>query len=190
MIHKQACPSDAELVRFSHRDPPARAFAVRIGESAFAAAPVATAERNAAESQSQETDPSPRFDADAKARILTVLIVEDDALVRTLFRRILLAQGFSVLEAEDGRTALRIAADHGAAIQLLVTDLHLPNLSGLEVARRTTRLHPECKVLLVSGYADDAMDAAETVETRYPLLLKPFTADAFVKQIDTILGRG
>lgn len=127
------------------------------------------------------------------AQIRTILLVEDDQLVRTLVCRILCSQKFQVIEADDGKEAVEKAERHAEPIDLIIADLNLPTLGGLEVVRRVNRMHPESKVLLVSGYADDAEEQSETVETvhsRYPLLLKPFTVDTLLDRIRGILGRG
>lgn len=188
MIDSQALPSNAGLVCPVRPELPARADSILGGKSARIGAPVATCEGDASQPPKQETSACPRLQRDVKAQAVTVFLVEDDTLVRALFRRILLGRGYSVLEAEDGKKALQVADGYAGAIHLLIADLHLPSLNGLEVARRIRRRHPECKVLIVSGYADDMIDSAETVDTLYSLLLKPFTADTFLERIDAILG--
>jgi PAS domain S-box-containing protein len=95
----------------------------------------------------------------------TILLVEDDCSLRELGREILGEQGYSVLEASAGKMALEQAAEHGGPIHLLLTDLVMPGMSGRELAERVTALHPEARVLYMSGYTDDALGRQGTLAT-------------------------
>jgi CheY-like chemotaxis protein len=108
----------------------------------------------------------------------TILIVEDDNSVRSLLREVLLRQGYAVLEASDGPTALDLAASHAGPIQLLVCDCVLPHVSGAELAARLRERYPALRVLYVSGYpAADAV-AAGGIDPGAPFLQKPFRPSA------------
>lgn len=120
----------------------------------------------------------------------TILLVEDDDLVRAVFRRILHSFGYFVIEATDGAEALTLARNFTPPIHLLVADMNLPQVGGLEVARRLGELHPESKVLLVSGFSEEMSPDLQEGPSGFPLLLKPFTADTFLQHVRSILGRG
>jgi signal transduction histidine kinase len=113
----------------------------------------------------------------------TVLLVEDDAAVRTSMARLLMATGYRVLQAHDGAHALRVAKSHSQPIQLLLTDMVMPRMNGAESARQIRRLHPETKVLFVSGYPAKAR--AEV--TGHPLLYKPFSRAVLARKVREML---
>ncbi len=117
----------------------------------------------------------------------TVLLVEDEDAVRRVLRKELERHGYVVLEAAGGEEALQIAASHGQRIQLLVTDVVMPLMSGPDLARRLTATHPRMKVLYVSGYADDAIVRQGTVEPGTPILEKPFAAGALAEKVREVL---
>ena len=107
---------------------------------------------------------------------ITILLVEDDSDLRYLERTALEMDGYTVLAAHDGPTALRLADEHGGPIGLLITDLIMPGIGGHGIARRLRETRPTLKVLYVSGYADQkTLDAHDP---GVPLLRKPFTLDA------------
>ena len=85
----------------------------------------------------------------------TILLVEDEPAVRRVAVRLLAAQGYHLLEAENGVEAARISAEHEGIIHLLLTDVVLPGIGGREVAEQTRAQRPDIKVLFASGYTDD-----------------------------------
>jgi signal transduction histidine kinase/CheY-like chemotaxis protein len=91
----------------------------------------------------------------------TILLAEDDETLRTLTARILVAQGYRVLEASDGVEALKVAEKHGGAVDLLTTDMVMPSMGGHDLANELTARRPGMKVLFVSGYTDDAVGRGE-----------------------------
>jgi len=105
-----------------------------------------------------------------------VLLVEDDEGVRALGRRILERYGYTVLEARDGHDALRIAGQYPQRIDVLVTDMVMPELSGREVYQRLSPARPGLRVLYVSGYTDDDIVRRGLIEATAAFLQKPFTA--------------
>jgi PAS domain S-box-containing protein len=117
----------------------------------------------------------------------TVLIVEDEGAVRSLVRGVLEENGYTVLEAGGGEEALVISARHAGRIDLILTDVVMPHMSGRELAERLASLRPEAKVLYMSGYTDDAIvrHGALAVGTAY--LQKPFTPSALVCKIREVL---
>src|SRR5207245_4874871 len=87
----------------------------------------------------------------------TILLVEDQEEVRRLVRRVLEARGYTVLVAASGAEALQVAATHAGPIQLLVTDVIMPAMSGREVGLLVAAASPDAKVLYLSGYADESI---------------------------------
>ena len=123
-----------------------------------------------------EPAPDPR----AAAVTGTVLVVEDEASVRRLTLRTLEAAGFRVLEAEDGGQGLRLA--QGAELDLVVTDIVMPGMSGIELAERLAVSHPGVPVLFVSGYADEAAESRGVGAAGRELLGKPFRPRQLVER--------
>ncbi len=105
----------------------------------------------------------------------TILLVEDEKGVRELAREYLHTCGYKVIEAEDGHTALELAAMHAGTIHLLMTDVVMPGISGRELAERVKALRPGVKVLFMSGYTDQSVVRHGILETDAVLLQKPFT---------------
>jgi len=116
-----------------------------------------------------------------------VLLVEDEAGVRDLAREYLQMSGYSVIVAEDGHTALELAAMHAGQIHLLMTDVVMPGIGGRELAERVTKLRPEIKVLYMSGYTDQAITQHGVLGQDAALLQKPFTLAALASKLREIL---
>ncbi|HET9985649.1 MAG TPA: PAS domain S-box protein [Longimicrobiales bacterium] len=118
----------------------------------------------------------------------TILLVEDDAAVRRLARRILDGAGYRVLEAAGGAEAIRLTLDAAAPrIDLLLTDLVMPQMSGVELARRLTRRQPDLKVLFMSGYAADTIERQGALGPDTPFLEKPFTPPGLTRAVREVL---
>jgi PAS domain S-box-containing protein len=117
----------------------------------------------------------------------TVLLAEDEAAVRTLGRHALRAAGYTVLEAAGGAEALRLAGGYLRPIHLLVTDLVMPGVGGRELAVRLAAVHPEARVLYVSGYTDDAVVRHGVREGQAPFLPKPFTPADLARKVREVL---
>ncbi|HEU4641136.1 MAG TPA: PAS domain S-box protein [Gemmatimonadaceae bacterium] len=117
----------------------------------------------------------------------TVLLVEDEDSVRTLTRRILEAQGYTVLDASDGLSALGRAAAHAGPIDLLLTDVVMPDMSGSALAEQLAASRPELRVLYMSGYTDDEIVRRGFPESETRFLQKPFTADALADALRAVL---
>jgi CheY-like chemotaxis protein len=117
----------------------------------------------------------------------TVLLVEDDDSVRALTRRVLHRQGYQVLEARNGVEALRIAEPPGRVIDLVISDVVMPELGGRQLAERLRTIRPEVPVLLMSGYTDDAIVRLGIEESGEAFLPKPFTNEALARKVRAML---
>jgi CheY-like chemotaxis protein len=123
----------------------------------------------------------------------TVLVVDDEADVCELARDCLVAAGYRVLEARDGEEALRIAEGHPEPIHLLLTDVMMPRLNGVELAGRLTRQRPDMKVLYMSGFAVVGAQTEQLsgpgLQPGDPILPKPFSTEALIRKIREVLDR-
>ena len=111
------------------------------------------------------------------------MIVEDEAGIRALVRKILKREGYEVLEAGNAEDALAMVAAQGTEVRLLLTDVVLPGMGGRELAQKMIASVPGVKVLYVSGYSDDE----DVLAARFPpgarFLQKPFTLSALVGKV-------
>jgi CheY-like chemotaxis protein len=117
----------------------------------------------------------------------TVLLVEDESAVRRLGCRILERRGYTVIEAESGAGALQIFERMAPAISLIVTDVVMPGMSGVELARRLRLMKPSLRVLFTSGYTADEIQRHGPLDAGTGFLAKPFTPDALVGKVREIL---
>jgi len=117
----------------------------------------------------------------------TVLLAEDDPMLRPLAKTLLQKLGYTVLEAENADQAVALAAAHPAPIHLLVADVVMPGASGRELARRLAASRPDMKVLYVSGYTDDAIVHHGMLEPGLSFLQKPFTPAALARKVRDVL---
>jgi PAS domain S-box-containing protein len=118
--------------------------------------------------------------------IETILLAEDATAVRMAARQILERCGYSVLEAANGTDALTIA-QNGAVIDLLLTDVVMPEMSGRELVDRFARLRPNTKVLFMSGYTDDAIVRHGVLRPGTAYLQKPFSPDTLARKVRDVL---
>jgi PAS domain S-box-containing protein len=117
----------------------------------------------------------------------TILFVEDEESVRELVSEYLSARGYRVLEASDGLQALDLAEKHNGAIQLLITDVVMPRLSGRELATRLAAKRPGMKVLYISGYTDDSIFRHGVLEGGMAFLQKPFNLKSIAQKVREVL---
>jgi two-component system, cell cycle sensor histidine kinase and response regulator CckA len=117
----------------------------------------------------------------------TILLAEDDPSVREIVRAMLSKKGYAVLCASDGEQAIDMASKHDGTIDLLLTDVVLPGLSGREVAERLNADRPELRVLYMSGYTDDAILRRGVLTQRSSLIQKPFSAADLMNRVGELL---
>jgi PAS domain S-box-containing protein len=118
----------------------------------------------------------------------TILLVEDDEIMRGLTRKLLEEHGYTVIEADDGKSALEWVESHPDPIGLLLTDVVMRRISGPELAERLSTSHPTLKVVYMSGYTGELMANREVLKSGVTLLEKPFSRTALLKTIHTTLG--
>jgi PAS domain S-box-containing protein len=119
----------------------------------------------------------------------TVLLVEDEAGVRLLSKRILENAGYRVLEATNGDDAEKVFAQHADSIDLLVTDVVMPGCGGPELLSRLQHRAPAVRVLYMSGYTEQSAAQRAGIDRGAPFVQKPFTAAEFVRQVRGVLDR-
>ena len=119
----------------------------------------------------------------------TVLLVEDEDLVRGLARRVLQQQGYEVLEAPEAPVALALCSRHAGRIDLLLTDVVMPKMSGRQLATELAPLRPEMRVLYTSGYNEEAIGRRGVTDLGGAFLSKPFTPAALVRKVREVLDQ-
>lgn len=128
-----------------------------------------------------EATPPPRRHAPVRAGHETLLFVEDDDLVRQLAVTELSSHGYRLIVASNGEEALKAATGHEGDIHLLITDVIMPRMGGIELAREFRKLRPRAPVLYLSGYTDEALKDATH------LLRKPFAHEALLARVRSLL---
>ena len=118
----------------------------------------------------------------------TILLVEDDEIMRSLTRQLLQEHGYTVVEADDGKSALEWMESHPDPIDLLLTDVVMRRMSGPELVDRLNASHPDLKVVYMSGYTGELIAEREVLKRGIMLLEKPFTRTALLNTIHTTLG--
>jgi CheY-like chemotaxis protein len=120
----------------------------------------------------------------------TVLVVEDEPVVRDLLVEVLSDLGYRTLEAKDGPEALKLLLDPRRRLDLLVTDVGLPNgINGRQLADQARERRPNLAVLFITGYAENAALAAGFLDHGMAMITKPFAVDALAQKIRVMLAR-
>jgi PAS domain S-box-containing protein len=120
----------------------------------------------------------------------TILLVEDEGVVRSLVAEILETSGYTVLQAADGPSALELLRRHSGPVDLLVTDVVMPGMSGPDVAKAVASMRPGTQVLYTSGYTDSAIDHHGVLEPGIAFLQKPFSADDLTRKVRDLVEGG
>ena len=141
----------------------------------------------------QDAPLSPQPAAESTARTApgseTVLLVEDESMVRALVRDILAMRGYQVLDAPNGTAAVRKAEEHAGPIEILLTDVVMPGISGRELAEQLRHLRPDIRVLYMSGYTDDAIIHHGILDAETAFIQKPFAPEALARKLREVLDR-
>jgi CheY-like chemotaxis protein len=119
----------------------------------------------------------------------TVLIVEDEDAVRHIVRRVLEGQGYLILEARDGNEALRICAQRGESVDLVLSDVIMPGMGGRELSRTLAATHPTLPILFMSGYNEEGELTGDGAELATSVLAKPFTSETLARHVREALDR-
>jgi len=127
------------------------------------------------------------IDAQAHAGTETVLLVEDEEMVRNMTREILQESGYQVLEATHGQEALVVAGRYDGPIHLMLSDVVMPQMSGRELAEQLSPVRREMKVLYMSGYTDDAIVHHGVLDEGMAFIEKPFTPDTLTRKLREVL---
>ncbi|WP_127498384.1 response regulator [Actinoplanes solisilvae] len=118
----------------------------------------------------------------------TVLVVDDEEDLRDIMRRMLERRGFDTLIAGDSQQAITACREHPGDIDILVTDLGLPGVSGGELSRSATKLRPSMSVVYISGLPKEIAVADGLIGEDALLVKKPFSSEVLVKTLRTVLG--
>jgi PAS domain S-box-containing protein len=135
----------------------------------------------------EPAEPQPR--AAASGGHETILLAEDEVLVRDLVRTVLRSEGYTILEAAHGQEALAIARQHQGSIDLLITDVVMPRMSGRELAAQLSLERKQIKVLFMSGYTDDAVVRHGLLMARVEFLAKPFSPSKLAAKVREVLDK-
>jgi two-component system, cell cycle sensor histidine kinase and response regulator CckA len=119
--------------------------------------------------------------------VKSIIVVDDDAAVRSIAARILAEEGFRVFEASDGDEAIRLAERHRPEIGLVVSDIVMPRLNGIELLERLSRIHPALPVVLMSGYTSAELMSRALVAP-CGILTKPFAPEALIEEVRRCLA--
>ncbi len=117
----------------------------------------------------------------------SIIVVDDDAAVRRIASRILIEEGFPVLEASDGDEAIQLAEQLGHDVGLVVTDIVMPRLNGIELLERLARIQPSLPVVLMSGYTSNELMSRALVAP-CGILRKPFAPEALLGEVRRCLA--
>ena len=118
----------------------------------------------------------------------TVLVVDDEQMVRRLAARILLGEGYHVLEAAGGEEAIRVLQRASQRIQLVVTDVAMPGIGGRQLGETIFRCWPRVRVLFMSGFPAHRMVESGALDPASPFLQKPFNRDQLTRKVKDVLS--
>lgn len=130
----------------------------------------------------------PVRDAAPDGRAQTILVVDDEPAVLAVARRILQRAGYAVLDAKTADAALRVSDSFAGEVDLLLTDVSMPVVDGITLARLLRERRPGLKVIFMSGYTTNPLFAVEAGRHRLPLIEKPFDPEALRSAVKRALG--
>ena len=141
-------------------------------------------------------DPLPISGSDGKAQapslgrpFETVLLVEDEKTLRTMARDALLEHGYDVLEAENGAEAVALAETHEGPLHAVLTDVKMPRMSGAKLAERVRAIHPDVKIVFMSGYTDEMVFRQVPPDPSVTFVQKPYTTSGLLRVLREVLDR-
>lgn len=120
---------------------------------------------------------------------ITILLVEDDGNLRNLLQRTLEGGGFRVLSAADGAEGLRLCQEHNGPIDLMVSDIVMPRLNGLQLSEQARVAHPAMKFMFITGFADDFPELRELINIGATILEKPFLPSELLSKVEDTLNQ-
>jgi len=118
-----------------------------------------------------------------------ILLVEDESAVREVTRQVLEHAGYQVLESDGPREAIRLAEAHGERITLLLSDIVMPGMNGIDLALKIQQLQPQLKTVFMSGYAEVAVLHKAVRDPQSTYIQKPFTIDVLLARVAEALAR-
>ncbi|HQB81851.1 MAG TPA: response regulator [Candidatus Rifleibacterium sp.] len=118
-----------------------------------------------------------------------MLLVEDEDIVRFIGAEILKKLGYNLIEAANGREALEIFKKHGSIIDLMLTDLMMPGMTGRELAEKVREISPRTRILFTSACTDDVIDGQEIADQGLNFIAKPFSLGSLAIKIRSVLSR-
>ncbi len=139
-------------------------------------------------SENVEETPAPESKPVRQSGTETILLVEDDPAVARVIEQTLLSSGYEVLPTNDPARAVAIARDHKGPIHLLVSDIVMHTMNGVDLSRHIRTLRPDIKVLFVSGYNDSRIGGQRFLDSQMPLLQKPFAPETLAAKVRGVLN--
>jgi signal transduction histidine kinase/CheY-like chemotaxis protein len=136
----------------------------------------------------EEAPPVAAAEAATEPATGTILLVEDEEQVRHLTRAMLMREGYRVFDCASPADALQLIREQAASIDLLLTDVVMPQMSGLDLARKVQATHPRIRLLFMSGYTDSSVAAQGMITANTPFIQKPFTAASLRSKVREALG--
>ena len=118
-----------------------------------------------------------------------IVLADDAQQIRSFLKAILKAQGFDVYDAGDGQEAVEVLEKLGGLVELLITDIKMPRMDGIALAKAVAEIYPTLPVLFISGWTFDLLDAPEWRRPGYAFLRKPFLPKALISSIEQLLAR-
>ncbi len=120
--------------------------------------------------------------------MINVLVVEDDAIARSVICAIIKSGGYNAMEADGGESALQICENANVKIDLILTDFKMPNMNGVELIKRLRIDHADMRAVLMSGFANDTVDTEGGKMTNLLFMRKPFLPQELLTMIRTALS--